>query len=149
MTTAPGEARVPVAAAVVIHAGRVLVQTRPEGKAYAGFWEFPGGKIEPGEDASACAVRECREELGLDVLPGEALHEVSWEYPGTAVHVTFVQCEPVRGSDACSVQPREGQQLCWADAEALASLTFLPANADVLRLLIERLLRGAGSVNDY
>ena len=141
MSDAADPPRVAIAAAVVIHAGRVLVQTRPEGKAYAGSWEFPGGKIEACEDALACAARECREELGLAVRPLSALDTVEWEYPGTAVHVTFVECEPA--GEAREVRPvarpQEGQRVCWADAEALGSLGFLPANAGVLRLLTERL----------
>jgi len=129
-------ARVAIAAAVVIHDGRVLVQTRPAGKDYAGSWEFPGGKIEAGESAHDCAVRECREELGLAVRPLVALDVVEWEYPGTAVHVIFVECEPV---DDVAVHPAEGQQARWADAGALRGLSFLPANAGVLALLAERL----------
>lgn len=136
----PGVDRVAIAAAVVIHAGRVLVQTRPVGKDYAGTWEFPGGKIEPGEDVSACAVRECLEELGLKVRALETLHELDWEYPGTAVHVSFVECEPLGEPVGESApRPSEGQDARWADSEALRSLTFLPANAAVLELLAERL----------
>jgi 8-oxo-dGTP diphosphatase len=136
VSEAAGGPRIAIAAAVVIHEGRVLVQTRPEGKAYAGSWEFPGGKIEADEDAPACAVRECREELGLVVRPLAPLDEVEWEYPGTAVHVTFVECEP---AGDVTVHAHDGQQVRWANAETLPELEFLPANASVLALLAERL----------
>ncbi len=134
----PAEGRTQVAAAVVVADDRVLVQTRPEGRRYAGWWEFPGGKLESGEDIDACVVRECHEELDLAVEPVEHLLAEEWSYPGHEVHVTFVLCrlgEP--GADA----PRavEGQALRWADVDDLANLRFLPANARLLTLLIARL----------
>lgn len=125
-----------VAAAVVLRAGRVLVQTRAGGP-WAGHWEFPGGGIEAGEDAAAAAVRECREELDLEVRALEALHEVEWAYPTARVHVTFVRCEALG-------EPRatEGQQLCWAGPQELAALRFLPANSGLVALLRARLSAG-------
>jgi mutator protein MutT len=133
------DAALPIAAAVVLQGGRVLVQTRAPGRSWSGHWEFPGGKLEPGEDAAAAAVRECREELGLDVAVLGPLHEVEWSYPGARVRVSFLLCEPLAGA-----RPRaaEGQELRWADADELQRLEFLPANAGVLALLVER-LRGA------
>jgi 8-oxo-dGTP diphosphatase len=122
-----------IAAAVVLRGGRVLVQTRPEG-AWAGFWEFPGGGVEPGEDEAAAAVRECREELGLEVRALSTLHAVEWSYPTTRVHVSFVLCE-----GEGEPRPAEGQDVCWAGPRELATLNFLPANAEVLALLRERL----------
>ncbi len=134
--------RTEVAAAVVIQDERVLVQTRPPGRHYAGWWEFPGGKLEAGEDAEACAVRECREELELAVSPREHLHVEEWGYPGSAVRVTFIRCEvvPCEGDLHAPPAPRavEGQTLLWADADDLRSLRFLPANARLLQLLIGR-----------
>lgn len=125
-----------VAAAVVLRAGRVLVQTRAGGP-WAGHWEFPGGGIEPGEDAAAAVVRECREELDLEVRALEALHEVEWTYPTARVHVTFVRCEALG-------EPRgaEGQDLCWAGPAELGALRFLPANAGLVELLRARLAAG-------
>jgi len=123
----------PIAAAVVLRAGRVLVQTRAAGP-WAGFWEFPGGGIEPGEDAAAAAVRECREELALEVRALHPLHALEWAYPGRRVHVTFVLCE-AQGEPL----PTEGQQVRWASADELSDLAFLPANAELVGLLVERL----------
>ena len=129
--------RIPIAAAVVLHEGRVLVQTRAPGTAWSGHWEFPGGKLEPGEDAATAAVRECREELGLDITVLEPLQHVEWDYPGARVAVDFLLCEPL--NSPVSLNPADGQQCLWADADALSRLPFLPANASVLRLLIDRL----------
>jgi 8-oxo-dGTP diphosphatase len=122
-----------IAAAVVLRAGRVLVQTRAGGP-WAGFWEFPGGGIEPGEDAAAAAVRECREELALEVRALETLQSLEWAYPSARVHVTFVECE-------AQGEPRamEGQQVRWASADELTALRLLPANAALVGLLVQRL----------
>lgn len=137
---------VPIAAAVVLHAGRVLVQTRPAGRSWSGHWEFPGGKLEPGEDAAAAAVRECREELGLPVRVLEPLHTVEWSYPGARVRVSFLLCE-LRDEPGAArtpqLRPAEGQDVRWADADELSRLQFLPANAGLLALLIARLRGGA------
>jgi len=122
-----------IAAAVVLRAGRVLVQTRAGGP-WAGWWEFPGGGLEPGEDEAAAAVRECREELGLQVRALAPLHAVEWSYPTTRVHVTFVLCE-----GEGEPHPTEGQEVLWAGPRELETLRFLPANAEVLALLRERL----------
>ena len=121
-----------IAAAVIVRDGRVLVQTRPEGTHYAGYWEFPGGKIEDGEEPAACAVRECAEELRLEVEPGEVYETVEWDYEVRFVHVTFVRCRLTGNAEPA---PQDGQEVLWADAEDLARLTFLPANASVLRRL--------------
>ena len=125
-----------IAAAVILRAGRVLVQTRTEGP-WAGWWEFPGGKIEAGEDAAAAAVRECREELDLAARAVETLHEVEWAYPAVRVHVSFVRCE-------ADGEPRalEGQDVAWAGPTELDALHFLSANAEILALLRERLRAG-------
>jgi 8-oxo-dGTP diphosphatase len=133
-----------VAAAVVVHAGRVLVQTRPEGRGWSGSWEFPGGKLEAGEDHATCAVRECAEELGLRIRVLRTLQVLDWEYPQTAVRVAFLLCEPVDAAELAAVGAREGQRVLWADRATLPTLEFLPANAGVLAQLAELLPAEAG-----
>jgi 8-oxo-dGTP diphosphatase len=137
-------ARRDVAAAVVVYAGRVLVQTRPAGRGWSGYWEFPGGKLEPGEDVGACAVRECREELDLHVRVLRTLQTVDWEYPQTAVRVAFLLCEPAGPGGSSAARAREGQRVLWADRATLPTLRFLPANVGVLALLAD-LLPEAGA----
>jgi 8-oxo-dGTP diphosphatase len=61
-------------------AGNILVCRRPAGKHLGGLWEFPGGKIDPGETAASALIRELREELGIEVAPGQSLPEVVWPY---------------------------------------------------------------------
>ncbi len=126
-----------VAAAVVVHEGRVLVQTRPGPGRYQGFWEFPGGGREEGESLSECVVREVDEELGLAVRVVRSFDVVEWSYPGARVRVEFLLCAAV---DARPVpEAREGQEFRWAAATELDGLRFLPANAGVLEKLVETL----------
>jgi len=126
-----------VAVAVVVHQGRVLVQTRSEAGTFQGYWEFPGGGREPGETIEECARRECLEELGLGVRVLELLEHVEWCSPGRALRIHFLLCE------AEEAEPRaralEGQsEVRWAPVPDLLELRLLPANASVVRRLQER-----------
>ena len=96
-----------VAAAVIIRDGKVLLASRPADKPPAG-WEFPGGKLEPGEDLFAAAVRELREELALEIEPEAELYTLT--RPG--ISIGFVRCRIVGDS---APRPCEGQQVKWAD----------------------------------
>jgi 8-oxo-dGTP diphosphatase len=109
-----------VAAALIDVGGHVLVQQRPPGKSLAGLWEFPGGKVEPGEAAAAALVRELAEELGIEV-DGSALTPVSFatSWAGTQPLVLLLyRCTEWRG------EPRalDAAALCWADQATLATL---------------------------
>lgn len=99
-----------VAAAVIIRNGRVLLASRPPDKPPVG-WEFPGGKLEPGEDAAAAAVRELREELALEAVPGEVLHQVR----KPELLLEFIRC---RIADDAVPRPCEGQRIRWEIPEA-------------------------------
>ena len=86
------------AAALIDGDGRILITQRPPGKAMAGLWEFPGGKLEPGEDPQICLAREIDEELGLKALPERILD--SWLYriaPGVEVVIVTYACAPLTG----------------------------------------------------
>ena len=86
--------RIEVAAAVIRRDGRVLLTQRPPGGPLGLQWEFPGGKIEPGETASHAIVREIREELGVTATPRQVLALHTHDYPhGLEVEITFVECE--------------------------------------------------------
>ncbi len=121
------------AAALVDGDGRILVATRPPGKAGAGRWEFPGGKVEAGETPEAALVRELAEELGIDTATsclapaGFASHDL-----GTAqlVLLLFV-CRRWRGDPV----PREGQALRWLRVPELFGIDLLPADRELLGLL--------------
>jgi mutator protein MutT len=124
--------RVEVVAAVVERDGRYLITRRLEGTHLAGLWEFPGGKILPGEKPEDALRRELREELGVEAAVGELVETVDWTYPEKTVRVLFFRCA-VKG-DPC---PQERQEMLWVEAARLPAYRFPAAD---LRL-VERLAR--------
>src|SRR6478609_1832873 len=108
-----------IAIAVVEHDGRFLIGQRPEGVPLAALWEFPGGKIEPGETAEQAAVRECREEAGLGVQPLFHYPAASHEYAHGAVELEFVACRIVNGEQAEPLPPFR-----WVERGELAQYEF-------------------------
>jgi 8-oxo-dGTP diphosphatase len=132
-----------VAAAVVKKHGTVLVTQRKKGKHLAGAWEFPGGKVLPGEDPRDALVRELREELGVEALVGDAL-EVTWHrYPEHAVLLLFFETELARGSPA--PEPLDVAAIKWASPKELASLEMPPADRSIVGKVKDSLARrGAG-----
>lgn len=121
---------VEVVAAVIEEAGRILVTRRPAGSHLAGFWEFPGGKADPGEDRATALRRELREELGVEARVGEAIDTVEWEYPGRRLRLVFFRCV-IEGEP----RPLEGQEMAWVAARDLDPRDFPPADAELLRKL--------------
>ena len=121
-----------VACAVLTNAaGAVLLAERPAAVPYAGFWEFPGGKFEAGEDAHACLARELQEELGLDAVISEPWLTRVFAYPDKTVRLHFLRVRAYRGEP----HGREGQRLAWQFPEAVTVAPLLAANAPVLRAL--------------
>ncbi|HET7921197.1 MAG TPA: Nudix family hydrolase [Gammaproteobacteria bacterium] len=120
-------------AAAVLHddRGRVLIAQRPSGKPLAGFWEFPGGKLEAGEDAHAALCRELHEELGIRVLEARALMRFSHEYPERRVELEVWRVRRHAGT----VQAREHQRLAWVSPGDLANCKLLPADWPITRRL--------------
>jgi len=121
-----------VAAAVILRPdGSFLMARRPAGKLYAGYWEFPGGKIEPGEAPAAAIARELHEELGIDI--GAACPWITrvFEYPHGTVHLRFFRIFDWKHEP----HAREGQGIGWQTLDALVSGPMLPANAPVLASL--------------
>lgn len=113
-----------VVAVVLVRDGRILACSRPSGKPHAGMWEFPGGKIEPGETPEDCAVREIREELAAEIVPLGAIHEMEHDYGDKFVRVSFYAAELRSGEP----QSREGQEIRWLEPEELERTPFLPAD---------------------
>jgi 8-oxo-dGTP diphosphatase len=122
----------PIAIAVVEHEGRFLIGQRPEGVPLAGLWEFPGGKIQPGETPEEAAVRECQEETGLAVKPlfRYADHQERYAYDKVWLH--FVGCEIV---DSATIVPQPPFR--WVERKSLGDFTFPSGNAELLRLLVD------------
>jgi mutator protein MutT len=109
--------------------GRYLVRQRPAQTVYAGYWEFPGGKCEPGESPAEAAARECREETGLEVAVGPMRHTTIHRYPHGLVELFFYDCLTVQ-PDA---EPAAGSGFVWVAAGALQGLRFPEANETILQ----------------
>ena len=122
--------RVIVCAAVVERDGRFLVTRRQRGVHLEGYWEFPGGKCEPGESLDACLCRELREELGTDATIGAELLAVTHEYADRIVELHFIDCVL---SD--SPRPVLGQEMLWISRADLRSLQFPPADEELIAML--------------
>ena len=108
-----------VTAAVIRREGRVLICQRPQGKNCAGLWEFPGGKIEPGEEAETCIVRECREEIGVEPekIRYVASFPNSYEYKGILYKTCdlFFEAEIPEGAE---LKAQEGEVLAFEPMRA-------------------------------
>jgi len=123
---------VDVAAAVIEHPdGSFLLAQRPSGKVYEGYWEFPGGKVEPGEPIRDALTRELREELGIDVELAYPWITRIYDYPHATVKLHFHRVVRWRGEP----HPHERQALSWQSSHALTVSPMLPANAPILRAL--------------
>jgi len=120
-----------VAAGLVFHEGRLLITRRRAGDHLGGLWEFPGGKIEPGETAAGALRRELREELDIEVTVGTLLAEVAHDYPERRVHLEFFTCRLAAG------EPRAlgCEAIAWVTAEELSSFPFPPADRQLLARL--------------
>lgn len=120
-----------VAAALVNGDGQVLLAQRPEGKSLAGLWEFPGGKLEPGESPEAALARELDEELGITAPQLEPFTFVSFAYPEFHLVMLLYWC---RGWTGVPVG-RDGQALRWETPAAMAGLPMPPADLPLVAAL--------------
>ena len=121
--------------------GRYLLSSRPEGKPYAGYWEFAGGKVEAGESDFQALQREFEEELGIRILAATPwLTKVhSYEHAHVRLHFLWVEADQWTGE----IQSREGQKWAWQKAGDFTVAPMLPANSALLRSLsIPRQLQG-------
>jgi len=123
---------VEVAAAVIQRPdGAFLLARRPAGKVYAGYWEFPGGKIEPGEPPAQALARELHEELGIEPSTVYPWITREYVYPHAAVRLNFFRVTAWRGNP----HPREEQAIAWQRPGRPQVAPMLPANAPVLAAL--------------
>jgi len=127
-----GPSLVEVAAAVLIRPdNRFLLACRPDGRPYAGYWEFPGGKIEAGESPLQALARELDEELGIIVRQAIPWLTRTFSYPHATVRLRFYRVTDWHGE----LTPRERQQFAWQTAENITVSPLLPANMPILRSL--------------
>lgn len=120
-----------VAAVLRDREGRVLIAERPAGKPMAGYWEFPGGKLEAGEPAQQALKRELSEELGITVHHAHRLLRLTHDYPERRVHLDVWRVTHHAGE----LESREGQELAWVAPEALKDWNLLPADEPIVKAL--------------
>ena len=126
-----------VAVALVDPDGRVLMAKRPEGKKMAGLWEFPGGKVDPGETPEAALIRELDEELGIDTRESclAAFTFVSHEYEDFRLFMPLYVCRVWQGQP----QAREGQELAWVRPQRMRDYPMPPADVPLVAMLCDLL----------
>jgi 8-oxo-dGTP diphosphatase len=118
------------ACALIDSDGRVLLAERPPGKSMAGLWEFPGGKVEPGERPEQTLIRELEEELGIDVEEAclAPLTFASHAYPEFHLLMPLYVCRRWQGT----VQAREGQRIVWVRPNRLKDYKMPPADEPLI-----------------
>lgn len=126
----PPATPIDVAVGILIQAnGDVLLGQRPPGKPYPGYWEFPGGKVEPGEAIVEALKREFVEELGIDIIAAQPWCGIEYVYPHAHVRLHFYLCRQWQGEP----QSLEGQAFAWQGSVQLEPL--LPATIPLLEWL--------------
>lgn len=128
---------IPVVAAIVQTEEGILIARRAEGERRGGLWEFPGGKVEPGESPEEALVREIREELGIEVSAGELLHTHRHRYPDIEISLASYRC---RLADRCNPAARMPRSVCHTEIRfvppgRLLEFRFADADLPVARLL--------------
>lgn len=129
MLTAEALPLLVVGAALIDRNGLVLVQQRPPGKQHGGIWEFPGGKIEPGESPEAALSRELAEELGLSV-PEAALSPAGFS-TGPGIVLLLYAARTWAGEP----QPVDGARIAWVSADSLGTLAMPPADVPLIEVV--------------
>ena len=117
-----------VTAGLVWKDGKLLITKRPEGSHLAGYWEFPGGKQEPGESLEACLEREFREELGMEVKAVNPLLQIDHDYGTKAITLHLFHCSWLNGKPV----PMGCDELRWVKPEELANYPLPPPDLQLL-----------------
>ena len=125
---------VDVAAALIWNDKRFMICKRPDNKTRGGLWEFVGGKLEAGETAQQALVRECREELGVEINVGNLFMQLVHEYPDITVRLSLYESQIVKGEP----QLLEHSEIKWIEPHEAAEYDFCPADADILKELVRR-----------
>lgn len=126
-----------VTCALIERDGKLLLARRPEGKAMAGKWEFPGGKVNPEESNESCLRREIEEELGCQILVGTALSSVIHAYPGGEIQLIPFRCSLLTGEP----QALEHSEIRWLEPERLPEMDLAEADkpiAEEYRQILDR-----------
>lgn len=123
-----------VVAALIWDENRFMICQRPENKTRAFEWEFVGGKVEPGETKQQALIRECREELGVEVNVYDIFMDVVHKYPDITVHLTLFNATIADGVP----QKLEHNDIQWITPEEISGFNFCPADDEILKEIIRR-----------
>ncbi len=122
-----------VTAAVLVKNGRILITRRGPGESLAGYWEFPGGKVEPGESLEQCLARELKEELGLVISVGDVLAESEYHYEHGAIRLIAMKAMLQSGTILLTVH----DEVKWVLPAELEALNLAPADIPIAQRLKE------------
>ena len=122
-----------VVAALIWDEDRFMICQRPAHKARGLLWEFVGGKVEPGEEMEAALIRECREELAVELAVGEVFMQVVHAYPDITVELTLFHASIAAGVP----QKLEHVDIQWITPAQIPNYDFCPADKDILQRIIE------------
>ncbi|HEV3218867.1 MAG TPA: (deoxy)nucleoside triphosphate pyrophosphohydrolase [Candidatus Acidoferrales bacterium] len=125
-----------VVAAIIVRDSRILICQRSRKGSFPLKWEFPGGKVEPGEDLQSALVRELYEELGIRATIGRELWRTIYQYPGLPEPYPVIFNQADAGAQVPKMDPESFEQIAWVAPAELGDLDLLPANAEVIVLLI-------------
>ena len=128
---------VEVAAALIWKGDRFMACRRPLYKARGGLWEFVGGKLEPGETVSRALIRECREELSIEIETGSVFMEVLHRYPDLTIHLTLLNAKISAGEPKLN----EHTELRWVSPDEAKRLEFCPADKEILERIAKEATR--------
>jgi len=126
-----------IALCIILHPeGRqILVARRPDNVHLPGFWEFPGGKVEPGETIVDCCIREAREEVALEVTVLRELPSVVHAYPDRTVRLHPVLCQ----ATSTDARPLASSEVRWVEFGELAGLRFPEGNREIVEGLVKKM----------
>jgi len=122
-----------VIAAIIKQNNQFLICQRGAGGSCAYLWEFPGGKLESGESKEECLIRECEEELGIEIKAEGVFAQTLYQYPDGEIAFTFIRARIISGE----LTPRVHPQVRWVTPEELPDYAFCPADVEVIRMLIK------------
>ena len=125
------QVQVQVTAAIIQQEGKYLICQRAHDDELPLLWEFPGGKLEPGETLEECIVRECQEELGVDIRVCGQFGRTSYPHKQWELVFTFFQAEIVAGTLTLAVH----EQIRWVSAAELKGYVFCPADVEIVEQL--------------
>ncbi len=127
--------RIHIVAAIIFNQdqSQVFITKRPDDKHKGGFWEFPGGKVEPNETVEQAMIRELDEEVGIRVTEQALFEHLEYDYPDKSLKFDFILVT------AFENQPygKEGQEGCWVDISCLREYAFPEANVPILERVVE------------